>query len=848
MKKVLSFMLTLALLLPFCGGFSLSNAADTPAGTAISTVQEFINMDPSGVYYLANDIDFSGTTYTRNVYTKTFKGVLDGNGYALLGITVTASNSDAGIFATSFGGTLRNLTIGAEDAPVSVTSSGAGYSVAAVAGTVASGALFENVTIYANVTAEGKTAGFTCYMPNGKMTISGCKVYGSISGNPASGFVAMSADGSSEISITNSENHATVTGANLGAGGFYANQSTVSGSRVCHLTIVGCVNYGAITASDWRAGGIVGEFTEEKSSTLTVEYCYNLAPVTMTGSGGFAAGIVGGMSFDPPTGARKVSNVYNAGMIRNTANNTRAFGIAFANGASDLVTIENAAYMDGTASQNCKETNVSLISDKDALLSAVRSFPAGEDGLSYMADTGNINEGFPILAWQNTTHSNIKTYSCGRKVCLDCGIVLSLSEDEKHSYTKTATAPEGYLDGYITSVCKHCSDTVIKADQPNQWQVKPVDGVYVLTRAEHLMWFAANVNAGLLGGSESVCLDADLDMTGLAFDPIAADGKVFLGKFDGNGHTISNLTVNTEGDAGLIGKAGLGSEIKNVALSNAKIQGGGYAGALVGSVASGSVVKIENIAVVDSSVTSSAKAAGGLIGSSEGAVDVSVLCAVCDTVTVNGTDAGGVLGNGNSAQLRNVYANATVSANGGKTGVLAVSTATISVTFCGYSKSTSGTQKNGIEYAEEAFSNGEIAYLINTYGARKVFGVEGGRTTLSGTAVRMIRLGSKKVYTTNTLAAGEGTAVYVLPDEGGMMLAIVQVQNADERLVDSTITVGGKEIAFKDLTLSKYVASGDDYYVVAEGCVLYTVQIEGTATPSVVIGSSFNGTAATVTE
>ena len=68
----------------------------------------------------------------------------------------------------------------------------------------------------------------------------------------------------------------------------------------------------------------------------------------MTGGGGFAAGIVGGMCFDAPTGARHIANVYNAGLIRNTDNNTRAYAIAFAHSQSDIVTVENAAYLEGT--------------------------------------------------------------------------------------------------------------------------------------------------------------------------------------------------------------------------------------------------------------------------------------------------------------------------------------------------------------------------------------------------------------------------------------------------------------------------------------------------------------------
>lgn len=846
MKKVLSAMLSVLMLLPLCSGASLANATEVPSGTPVSTVEEFLNMDASGVYYLAGDIDFSGKTYNKHVYTKTFKGVLDGNGHALLGITVEAQNSDAGIFGNLFSGTLKNLTLGTADIPVSVASTGSGYSVGAVAGTVNAGATFDNVTIYANVKGDGKTAGFTSYMPNGKLTITNSKVFGTVSGNPAAGFVAMSDNGSSDIEIVKCENHAAITGKNLSAGGFYTNHANVSGSRKCNLTIKGCANYGAVTSSDWRVGGIVGEFSEEKSATLTVEYCYNLGPITMTGGGGYAAGIVGGMCFDAPNGARRIANVYNAGLIRNTANTGNAFAIAFAHNKNDVVTLENAAYFEGTASANCVETNVQKVTDKNALLAVVSKYPSGGDGLNYIADTGNINDGYPILAAQNLSHENVHTYSCGRTVCLDCGMKLSLSENEKHSYNKTTTAPAGYLDGYITSVCKHCKDTQITVDKASAHQVKPVDGVYTLTTPAHLMWYAANQNAGLLIGNEKVALGADLDMKDLNFIPIAAEGKAFTGTFDGCGYSIRNLNVDTEGNGGLFAKLGLGAEIKNLAMMGATIKATGVAGTIAGSAVTGSIIKFDSVSVIDSTVTSETDVAGGLMGSTNGATDVTVHGAVCDGVAVTGTSAGGVLGNGNSALLKNVYVNASLTATSGKTGALALYSSNFTVKYAGYSKATVADKKDGTEFNTEAFATGEIAYLINTYGARKAFGIENGKTSVSVTAVKMIRLGSKKIYTNKALPAGDGTAVYAIPSGNGLTLAIVQVQNSAERLVDSKITVAGKEISFKDLTICKYIASGDDYYVAPEGCVLYTLQIDGTSAPAVVIGSSFNGTAATV--
>lgn len=71
-----------------------------------------------------------------------------------------------------------------------------------------------------------------------------------------------------------------------------------------------------------------------------------------------------------------------------------------------------------------------------------------------------------------------------------------------------------------------------------------------ITSVDELLQFAKAVDNGEYDGKADavVSLDADLDLTGIAWTPIgsvfAADGTLlhyFSGKFYGNGHTISNL-------------------------------------------------------------------------------------------------------------------------------------------------------------------------------------------------------------------------------------------------------------------------------------------------------------------
>ena len=115
-KKLLTLFLALTVV------FTMSFAAvpaygATPTGTAISTVEDLKAMEsnPSGSYYLANDIDLSGETNLLLFADSQnpFKGTLDGNGKSIKGYQYTASSwkEDVALFGNAEGATFKNLTM-----------------------------------------------------------------------------------------------------------------------------------------------------------------------------------------------------------------------------------------------------------------------------------------------------------------------------------------------------------------------------------------------------------------------------------------------------------------------------------------------------------------------------------------------------------------------------------------------------------------------------------------------------------------------------------------------------------------------------------------------------------------
>lgn len=151
---------------------------------------------------------------------------------------------------------------------------------------------------------------------------------------------------------------------------------------------------------------------------------------------------------------------------------------------------------------------------------------------------------------------------------------------------------------------------------------------YVISTEEHLRAFAAaTVSGKLVTANRYFRLGADIALSG-AWTPI----HNFAGSFDGDGHTVSGMTIGTEvspaGSAagGFFDSLPEGASVQNLKLTGAAVcakTGSGYndrlyAGLLAGTVKS---AKIDNCTVqgsMVSAVSGTFAYAGGLVGRTEG--------------------------------------------------------------------------------------------------------------------------------------------------------------------------------------------------------------------------------------
>ena len=169
-----------------------------------------------------------------------------------------------------------------------------------------------------------------------------------------------------------------------------------------------------------------------------------------------------------------------------------------------------------------------------------------------------------------------------------------------------------------------------------------VEKPYLIKSEKELLSFANEINSGEKTQAY-FRLTSDLDMQNYKYIPAA----VFSGVFDGNGHTISNLTINQpQGEnVGLIGLLERGT-IKNIELRNANITGKAKVGGLVGRTMYATIINCGVEATVNggndiggivgmfnnstmsncyawSEITGTVETAGGLVGAANRSIDPS---------------------------------------------------------------------------------------------------------------------------------------------------------------------------------------------------------------------------------
>lgn len=199
-------------------------------------------------------------------------------------------------------------------------------------------------------------------------------------------------------------------------------------------------------------------------------------------------------------------------------------------------------------------------------------------------------------------------------------------------------------------------------------------GVYQIGTADELIWFADAVNSGSQSIKGKLTADIRLNASGSTankWTPIGTQESPFCGTFDGDGHTVSGVYVDTGDGAGFFGNVVMPSNyseddgtpekmnsefvlqhtaisIKNIKITEAEIHGGYSVGGVVGYA--------ENLGISDCSFEGKVYGTGNSVG---GVVGWSYYYTVVNQCHSSGTVSGnqrvgGITGyaNGNSVIVK----------------------------------------------------------------------------------------------------------------------------------------------------------------------------------------------------
>lgn len=304
-----------------------------------------------------------------------YAGIFDGNGHTISGLNVTGANN--GLFKITGTATIQNLTISDSTIGDSSNSSLLGAFV---------GRIKDSTTL------------INCHTTD-TVTVSGGAVGGLVGGTDTAN-VAFT------LTMERCSNAAVVSGsassAQMGVGGLV-------GVLRNGATIKDCFNTGTVTNKSTydsaAVGGLVGSvYNGNKLKTpLILRDVYNTGSITAANSGTkYAGGLVGNaawgfeMTNAYGTMTVKVGDSYGGiivGTVQNTVNVSNIYSELIRGKNRDCHVYLYAGADKMSAVERNKMFNDTEMKAPDKLLAQL--------GETFAEDTANINNGYPVLAWQN---------------------------------------------------------------------------------------------------------------------------------------------------------------------------------------------------------------------------------------------------------------------------------------------------------------------------------------------------------------------------------------------------------------------------------------------------------------
>ena len=568
---------------------------------------------------------------------------------------------------------------------------------------------------------------------------------------------------------------------------------TVRNVVLASSTFTGCDKVGGIVG--YNNGGIVENCRVE--STVTIKAGHNNAY--------YHGGIVGS------NGNGKIIGCYSAATVSNNGktNCTQYGGIVGYNYAGTVkdclyagttVTADNykgaiVGYdqeNDGTFTNNYY-TSISLGgvngSDRDGARRA-RTVTLGENIALVGDETAYSVSGLTAIGSGNYALRSGSTIYSGEGQTL----TLTYTSEVPAGYQLSFSATAGTIDG--STLTMPASDVTVSsefslvdfADDGHSGDSEA--DAYMIYNKEQLDLLATRVNSGTNYFHKFIKLGADITYDGTEnnYTPIGTSSNSFRGTFDGDGHTVSGININSNnGYQGLFGDIDSGSTVKNVVLRSSTIIGLTNVGGIVGYMINGTIqnCRAESTVTIGTNADNAWRH-GGIVGDSEqGTIDgcysaatvshnnhnscayygaiagtASSLSSIRNCLAIGATasstsNSGAIAGYNKGTLANNYYYNCTVSGAttniGTKDGDVSTNDGAVQASSVLSDSETVPTELSGKVVFRREFKGGKASTVIFPFAHEK--GTEGTYYTFSGVAYDGKWKATMNEYTSATLAA-----------------------------------------------------------------------------------------------
>ena len=645
---------------------ALANIKDEPSDGASSPSKQAVEWSKN--YRLTDDIDFSKLSAADQMKTKSigtvtypFMGEFDGQGHKITGLTL--SNSDSGLFwytgATAY---VHDLTIDSANVLFSDN--------AAVLVHNNYGRLEKCAVVNTNITADtGAVLGGMVSRNYGVIRDSyvegGTLTSNSLTATGHAGFVGANETGGLIERCWTSMNVST--------------QSEYSGGFVglgYGGTIKNCFALGNVSARGY-SGGFVGRSVYKGN---VYKNCYAAGTVTVTGTEGNGNGFIGGnqpssaFQYDQSEGIQNcyynsaTASTHDYGAIGKSLDEMKAdtFLTALSGSESGIWVQDNEhnnglPYLNGVkAPETAQNTQIKVNIAVAAYKKDTYSFEKSGDVISVTMDSNGNTRLVDLMdaaqAQGRLTYSYSTTSTFGRFI----HTINGREVNEPDGWMFTVNDVLSNVSASLATVKNGDQVLWFEGTTENHFQGPAWDSL----SGEELQWETISTKEQLLIATDAeklgknYKLSADLNLSGETFPGIGTAAQPFTGRFDGQNHTISNITVSGTDNVGFFGVI-KGAKIQNLNLKNVNISGQEKVGGLVGYAQaaldkndlSQNVANLIGGCTVSGTVTGSNQV-GGLVGLNEGKTDPDTLFSIASTidkssadVTVTGKEkAGGLVG------------------------------------------------------------------------------------------------------------------------------------------------------------------------------------------------------------